>query len=99
VDGRLFAIDITDRLITKNDDRRSWEDMLSRPWKDLDGAEWSALTWAWRPAAFEARIASQHGAFLFGGVPRTGVGVVWPKTTRAKDGLWRIDDVRRCSRE
>jgi hypothetical protein len=96
VDGRLYAIDITRRLINESDARRSWEDDLHRPWKGLPTEEWSSSTWAWRPAAFEARIASQHGAFVFGGVPRTGLGVVWPKTTRADGPLWKIDEVRRC---
>lgn len=40
-------------------------------------------------------MASQHGAFLFGGVPRTGVGIQWPKGPAAGSGSWAIDDVRR----
>ena len=95
-DGRLFAVDITARLINENKERRSWEDTLSTPWRNTDTSEWSSKTWAWRPAAFEARIASQHGAFLFGGVPRTGLGVAWPRSTRGGSGFWKIDDVRRC---
>lgn len=95
-DGRLFGIDITERLINEDEDRRRWEDDLSRPWKNIDLLEWSSKTWAWRPAPFQARIASQHGAFLFGGVPRTNVGLIWPKTTRLAEGTWGINDVRRC---
>jgi hypothetical protein len=95
-DGRLFAVDITSRLINEDDDHRGWEDELITPWKSLATTEWCATTWAWRPAPFEARIASQHGAFLFGGVPRTGVGVVWPKGTTAGTGNWSLHDVRRC---
>jgi hypothetical protein len=34
VDGRLFAIDITDRLINERGEYRGWEDELHRPWKD-----------------------------------------------------------------
>ena len=96
-DGRLFAIDITDRLINEDDDRRGWEDDLSRPWKDLPATDWCGKTLAWQPPAFEARIASQNGAFLFAGVPRTGVGVTWPKQPAAGSGNWGIKDVRRCT--
>lgn len=96
-DGRLFAIDITDRLINEDDRRRGWEDDPRRPWSDLGDREWSGRTWAWRPPAFERRIAAQSGAFLFGGVPRTNVGLRWPKTTSSGAGAWRIDEVRRCT--
>jgi hypothetical protein len=95
VDGRLFAIDVTERLINEDSERRSWEDRLSTPWEDLETVEWSSKTWAWRPATFTARIASQHGAFLFGGVPRTGL-LVWPKGPGTDSEVWKIDDVRRC---
>jgi hypothetical protein len=94
-DGRLFAIDITDRLINEDDKRRDWEDAARRPWLDLDIHEWCGKTWACQPPPFEARIASQHGAFLFGGVPRTALGVTWPKTPTAGGGNWQLDNVRR----
>jgi hypothetical protein len=94
-DGRLFAVDITDRLINEHDEYRAWEDKRSRPWRDLDGEEWLGKTWAWLPPAFEARIASQHGAFIFGGVPRTNIGVIWPKEP-GQPGRWPINQVRRC---
>lgn len=99
VEGRLFAIDITNRLINEQDELRDWEDELHRPWKET-GNEWqrrwcgSAL--AWRPPAFEARIAAQDGAFLFGGVPRTNLGIVWPKDTAPGSARWNQDEVRRC---
>jgi hypothetical protein len=96
-DGRLFAVDVTDRLINEDDERRDWEDDPSRPWNDLAADEWCAHTWAWQPPPLEARISSQHGAFLFGGVPRTGVGLRWPKGPRAGSGSWNIDEVRRCT--
>ncbi len=41
-DGRLFAIDITERLINEDDDRRDWEDDARRPWLDVAAADWSA---------------------------------------------------------
>lgn len=31
-DARLFAVDVTGRLINENDDLRCWEDALTRPW-------------------------------------------------------------------
>jgi hypothetical protein len=98
-DGRLFAIDVTRRLINEDRDRRPWEDCLTRPWKQMDtgeaSPEWVSNTWAWNPPAFQARIAAQHGAFLLGGVPRTGVGLVWPNPARGSP--WRIGEVRRCT--
>jgi hypothetical protein len=99
VDGRLFAIDITNRLINEQEDRRGWEDELERPWTATNPdwqREWCGNTWAWRPPAFEARIAAQNGAFLFAGVPRTNLGIRWPKGTKADDGSWGQDEVRRA---
>jgi FRG domain len=98
-DGRLFAIDITNRLINEDEEKRDWEDATHRPWKRDDPEwikEWCSQTWAWRPPAFERRIAAQNGAFLFGGVPRTGIGLRWPKAPRTGSGWWSIDEVRRC---
>jgi FRG domain len=95
-DGRLFAIDVSRRLINETDDERRWEDELHRPWKGLDARDWQGKTRAWRPPPFEARIAAQHGAFLFGGVPRAGVGIVWPKGTGVGAGTWALNDVRQC---
>jgi hypothetical protein len=96
-DGRLFAIDITHRLINEQDDRRRWEDDLDRPWKSLRENAWCASAWAWRPAPFQSRIASQHGAFLLGGVPKLGLGVIWPKATHRNAPRWSEDEVRRCT--
>lgn len=33
-DARLFAIDVTDRLINENKNLRNWEDSLDTPWSD-----------------------------------------------------------------
>jgi hypothetical protein len=106
-DGRLFAIDITDRLINEIDNsefapedeawtaHRGWEDQGSRPWKPNPWA-WCAHTWAWKPPHFEARIAAQNGAFLFGGTPRSQRGLRWPKERGSQAQSWHLDDVRRC---
>lgn len=45
-DARLFAFDVTDRLINESEHYRSWEDNLSRPWKTdiddcIDKKEWT----------------------------------------------------------
>ena len=34
IDSRIFAIDITDRLLSENKEFRSWEDSLDTPWSD-----------------------------------------------------------------
>ena len=105
IDGRLFAIDVTNRLINERREMRDWEDQPHRPWKrtDEDGKEnvdwrneWCGQTFAWRPPPFEARIAAQQGAFLFGGVPRVGVGIAWPKGDDTPNANWKVDEVRRC---
>lgn len=99
VDGRLFAIDITNRLINEREEFRHWEDELHRPWKETGNdwqRRWCGSALAWRPPAFEARIAAQDGAFLLGGVPRTNLGIVWPKGTAPGSARWNQDEVRRC---
>jgi hypothetical protein len=97
-DGRLYAIDVSQRLINENDAERGWEDELTRPWKGFSATdrEWVGKTRAWRPPPFEARIAAQHGAFLFGGVPRTNAGIAWPKSTAANAPRWTQAEVRQC---
>jgi FRG domain len=97
VDGRLFAIDVTDRLINEIPRLRPWEDDLEAPWscgRGLTQDDWCASTWAWEPPPFEARIASQRGAFLFGGVPKSNVGITW---SRDQWTAWKIDEVRACT--
>lgn len=72
MDGRLFAFDVTKRVLTPGGDRASWEPDEDLPWARLVGAdldEWSAVPAAWIPSPFERRIAAQQGGFLLGGVP------------------------------
>jgi len=103
-DSRLFAIDVTGRLINETTDLRPWEDDFKRPWdgdpkKPDEDARRTYLTWctkvfAWRPSHFDGRIAAQNGGFLFGGVPiSTGPKGPnqWPKEP---SGAWKIDEVR-----
>lgn len=83
-DGRLFAIDVTKRLINEDDARRSWEDDVRRPWpsptqKPSSGLtadqhkealkRWQTTAYAWRPSTLDERIAAQNGGFVFSGVP------------------------------
>lgn len=102
-DGRLFAIDVTNRLINEDEDRRKWEDDLRRPWpRDGDGdkfREWTTHAYAWKPARLDHRIAAQNGGFLLGGVPTSGTAEhpnQWPKGPNPADGKWSIDEVRRA---
>lgn len=107
VDARLFAIDVTDRLINERDEFRNWEDAYKRPWKSgtengIDPKVWTTSVLAWKPANINARIAAQSGGFLLGGVPATvstdGKKFQFPRTSNYKDGWWPIDEARRaCS--
>lgn len=99
-DGRLFAIDVSSRIINDDEARRGWEDDLELPWpapdEDDRSREWTTGVWAWRPARFDQRIAAQNGGFLLGGVPGSsgpgGSPVQWPNGK----GKWKIDKVRRA---
>jgi hypothetical protein len=88
--GRVFAIDISDRL-TKREAANQPEPWW---WKEPDNAtsEWTARSWIWRPPPFEARIVRQSGVFLVGGVPTTTP----IRTVRAVNGRrpLKVDEVR-----
>lgn len=106
-DARLFAIDVTGRLINENDLYRDWEDKLHRPWPDRPPhtastdekrwyREWCSRVFAWRPPHYDSRIAAQNGGFIFGGVPiTTGPAQQnqWPKGGTTP-GFWKIEEVR-----
>jgi hypothetical protein len=100
-DARLFAFDVTDRLINENEDLRKWEDQLGRPWKDEDDGfitkkEWTTSVFAWKPSSLDLRISAQNGGFLFGGVPASvkpdGNKFQFPKSPNYKDGSWHLKD-------
>lgn len=104
-DARLFAFDVTKRLINENDIYRSWEDDYSRPWKadredGIDSKDWTTTVFAWKPANLDARIAAQNGGFLFGGIPSTnkpdGKKFQFPKSPNYKDGWWPIEEGRKA---
>ncbi|BCV44364.1 FRG domain-containing protein [Shewanella algae] len=103
-DARLFAFDVTDRLINENESYRCWEDDLSRPWKTdkvggLDKKEWTTSVFAWKPANLDARIAAQNGGFLFGGIPASvkpdNKRFQFPKSPN-NDGWWSIEEGRKA---
>jgi len=108
VDGRLFAIDVTDRLINENKRLREWEDDFRRPWRigqpdgdqDEDGKEqyqsWCTKVFAWRPPHFDGRIAAQNGGFVIGGVPMS-YGPDGPNQWPKDGGSWKIDEVRQST--
>src|SRR5579862_946049 len=91
-DGRVFAIDISDRLISQEDAgaREPW--WFNTP----PGAatDWSTQAWIWRPPPLEARIVRQDGCFLMGGIPSTQ-----PPRNVQLHGVWRLmraAEVRAC---
>ncbi|WP_022930013.1 FRG domain-containing protein [Patulibacter americanus] len=93
-DGRLFAVDITSKLINEQSELRDWEDRRERPWAELPEARWTGETFAWKPPPFERRIAAQNGAFLFAGVPKTAPGFQLQKQPGGSK-TWPRADVRR----
>lgn len=102
-DGRLFAIDVANRLINDDDTRRAWEENTQPPWANFDNLDgnrdWTTVVRAWRPARLDHRIAAQNGGFLLGGVPASsgpgGAPVQWLKDPAKPGEFWLIDDVRR----
>jgi len=109
-DARLFAVDVTGRLINENDEYRGWEDSVKRPWPTEDESAdisekerealkrmrstWSTKVFAWRAPRYNTRIAAQNGGFLLGGVP-VSRGPDGPNQW-PKDGgsYWSVDEVR-----
>ncbi len=109
-DARLFAVDVTGRLINENRQYRRWEDALRRPWpteaepKDLNDDErrrlmamrrtWSTKVFAWRTPHYNARIAAQDGGFLLGGAPTSRGPDAPNQWPKDGGGYWRIEEVR-----
>jgi len=112
-DARLFAVDVTSRLINEKRTHRHWEDSLHVPWRIKNLAskaakkkakesfrDWRTNTYAWQPPRIESRIAAQNGGFLLGGVPFSGGQanpIQWPRDTTAASGWWSINEVRRST--
>lgn len=95
-DARLFAFDVTDKIINEDREMRPWEDSLSRPWKKndlLDQEQWTTSVFAWKPPSIDSRIFAQNGAFLLGGVPAGFSKLQFPREPRVNT-RWKIDEVR-----
>lgn len=89
MDGRVFAVDVSDRLVSREDALRT------DPWWVSDKPEeWKARSWAWKPPPFVARIVRQDGCFLMGGVPSTEV----PRNVLLGNGweMLHAAEVRQC---
>jgi hypothetical protein len=91
-DGRVFAVDVANRLMSRS--RTIRRDLW---WLSQSGAadsEWATRSWIWRPPPVEERIVRQQGCFLTGGVPST------QPARSVRDGLgWRplrAHEVRAC---
>lgn len=100
-DARLFAFDVTDRLINENKAYQSWEDDLSIPWeKDNVKEGWTTSVFSWKPSSLDSRISAQNGGFIFGGVPASkkvdGNTFQFPKSPNNKEGWWGIDEGRQA---
>jgi len=92
IDGRVFAIDISPRLVSR--------DQAIRPnpwWLDEEPSAtspWTTESWVWRPPPLEARMVRQEACFLIGGLPST----VPPRNVKI-EGEWRLlrtDEIRTC---
>lgn len=98
-DARLFAFDVTNKIINEDADMRAWEDSLFRPWKsnEFDQEQWTTSVFAWKPPSIDPRIFAQNGAFLLGGVPAStkpgGAKLQFPKEPGVNT-RWKIDEVR-----
>jgi hypothetical protein len=92
--GRVFAIDISDRLI-------SGEEAAARDpwWMEVEPGTttpWATQSWIWIPPPLEPRMVRQDGCFLMGGIPSTN-----PARNRraATGGGWELlhaSEVRDC---
>ncbi|MYM71238.1 FRG domain-containing protein [Duganella sp. FT134W] len=99
-DARLFAFDVSNRLINENSDFRSWEDDLFTPWRTgRTGApkskDWTESVFAWKASNLDGRIFAQNGGFLFGGVPTSTPQV--PRGPGKKPGFWSGEEVRKAT--
>jgi FRG domain len=82
VNGRVFAVDISHRLVTRQNAMQFDPWWLERTPSATD--PWTTESWIWRPPPLEARIVTQQGCFLMGGMPSTRPA----RNVRAQDG-WR----------
>jgi hypothetical protein len=92
-DGRVFALDISGRVVGRSDAMRDDPWWWPPPSPRAD-SPWSTRSWIWRPPPLERRMVRQQGCFLMGGVPSTQP----PRNVRIR-GRWRplqAAEVREC---
>lgn len=98
-DGRVFAIDVTDRTV-RLDSAWSTYDI---PWRNFPkDSKWSLeLPLLWKPPSYNERIPAQQSGFLLAGVPKFYRGSNSQYRKGPGDGsaagLWKADDVRRAT--
>ncbi len=69
VDGRMFAIDISDKALTRGQAGAPDPWWFSTTVKDTTA--WGRSAYVWRPPPIEPRIVRQEGCFLLGAMPST----------------------------
>lgn len=91
-DGRVFAIDISDRVISRQQAASSDPWWLGVP--PGVATDWSKQSWIWRPPPLEPRMVRQDGCFLMGGIPSTQPARAVRSATTWR--LLRAHEVREC---
>jgi hypothetical protein len=89
VDGRVFAIDFSERTVD-----RALASTSDPWWFVRPPSDWGQRSWVWRPPPIEARMIRQDGCFLVGGTPGTVPG----RNVR-EAGRWRplrAPEIRAC---
>lgn len=98
-DGRVFAIDVTDRSVRLDAEWSTYD----IPWRHFEKAsKWSLeLPLLWRPPSYNERIPAQQSGFLLAGVPKyyAGKNSQYRKAPgdASSAGLWKADEVRRAT--
>lgn len=91
--GRVFAIDVSDRVIERERAAEADPWWLSIP--PGTTTVWATQSWVWSPPPLEPRIVRQDGCFLMGGIPSTNPARN-RKTAATTWGLLHADEVRAC---
>lgn len=98
-DGRVFAIDVTDRSVRLDSEWSTYD----IPWRNFaKDSKWSLeLPLLWKPPSYNDRIPAQQSGFLLAGVPKFYRGSNSQYRKGPGDGstagLWTADEVRRAT--
>ncbi|WP_186366669.1 FRG domain-containing protein [Kocuria salsicia] len=98
-DGRLFAIDVTDRTVRLDSEWSTYD----IPWRGYPkDSKWSLeLPLLWKPPSYNDRIPAQQSGFLLAGVPKyyKGSNAQYRKGPGdgSSAGLWSANEVRRAT--